>query len=178
MRKRIGIFVLFTVLNFAAFGVLFALEGQFEALTGEPVFDTQNDLTSQAVVEQLPLYQGEALAAYHRFAAFDFIFPLVAALFLVSLCSLLLEVNRSPLARRLSAWRVPFFPLTATLFDYLENVSFLSVIQGSDGAINAALIFKQLKLLSISLSGALVLGLLIFTVISWVSSRTMLAKQS
>ena len=49
-------FALVAALNAGAFAVLFALEDRFEAITGLPVFDTQNYLTPAALEQQLPLY--------------------------------------------------------------------------------------------------------------------------
>jgi hypothetical protein len=149
--------VAFVVLNFASFGILFALEGAFEALTSTPVYDTQNDLTQAQILEQLPLYQGEARDAYLRFAAFDFVFPLVSALFITLIWTLLLRLNRGRIAARLLAWRVPLLPLLITLFDYLENVGLLLVLAAAPSPDPAlmefALAFKRLKLFGLALVG-------------------------
>ncbi|MBC8099534.1 MAG: hypothetical protein H7Y11_08825 [Armatimonadetes bacterium] len=150
--------VLVVVLNFSAFVILFGLEDQFEALTAFPVYDTQNDLTAEALLTQLPLYQGEARSAYLRFAAFDFVFPLVAGLFVAVLWALFLRLNTWRIPQRLLALGLPLFPLIVTVWDWLENVSLLVVLSAGaspDPAfINAVLLFKRLKLAGLALSGA------------------------
>jgi hypothetical protein len=172
----------FIFLNVAAFAILFSLEGQFEALSGAPTFDTQNDLTSARLLQQLPLYQGEARDAYYRFVAFDFVFPLVAALFLTVWWIVFLQLNTFPLAARLLRWGLPFLPLLTTLWDYLENVCFLLILNSgstvSTAVIEAALLFKQLKLAFLSVcgiaSGLLILFLAI-NVLSRILSRSKVA---
>jgi len=121
-------FAFVAVLNAGAFALLFTLEDRFEATTGLPVFDTQNGLTPEALLRQLPLYQGEALESYLYFAAFDFVFPLTAALFLAVTWALLLRVTPWRLTQRLLAWGLPLYAFLGTGFDYLENLSLLSVI--------------------------------------------------
>lgn len=170
------LFVVMLVVNFASFTILFALEDQFEALTGMPVYDTQNALTTTQIREQLPLYQGEALNAYLRFAAFDFVFPLVSAVFIAVVCTLLLRLNRLKIAQTLLRWRLPLVVLLITLFDYLENVFLLAVLAAApapDTALmNIALVFKQLKLAGLALTGPLV-GILVALLIADVARRVL-----
>lgn len=152
------LFAAITALAFGSLGFLFALENRFEALTGLPTFDTQNDLTPSALLEQLPRYQGEALEAYLRFAAFDFVFPFTAALFLAVTWALLLRVTPWRVAQRLLAWKLPLVAFFGTGFDYLENVSLLSTIfmdAPSVLALEAAILFKRLKLTALVLSNGL-----------------------
>jgi hypothetical protein len=170
ISRRWWAVVLVFVLNFAAFTVLFALEDQFEALAGVPTFDTQNDLTAARLIEQLPLYQGEARAAYMRFIAFDFVFPFVAALFIAVLWTLFLRLNTWKIAVRLLAVGTPLFAFIGTLWDYLENVSLLTILNtgASQTWIDLALMFKGLKLTWLFLNApitAVILGLLIANVI-------------
>jgi hypothetical protein len=162
--------VLVIVLNFAAFGILFSLEDQFEALSGVPTFDTQNDLTAETLRLQLPAYTGEARNAYLRFSAFDFVFPLVGGIFSAVMWALLLRANNWPLAARLLRWNLPLLPFLSTLFDYGENISLLLILNNgaSDSLVTAALTAKQLKLtmLVITASGSGVL--LLFAMANWV----------
>jgi len=161
-------FALVAVLNAGAFAVLFALEDRFEAITGLPVFDTQNGLTPEALVQQLPLYQGEALEAYLAFAAFDFVFPLTAALFLAVAWVLLLRVTPWRVTQRLLAWGLPLYAFLGTGFGYLENLNLLNVIfldTPSAFAVEAAILFKRLKLTALALSGALT-GVLVLVALS------------
>lgn len=141
------------VLNIISFQVLFALEDRFEALTGAPVLDTQNGLTIVTLLEQLPLYRGAAYGAYLRFAAFDFVFPFVSALFLAVLWALLLRWNGGRIAQRLLSWNLPLLPFLATLFDWLENVSVLLVLGTASPPgqlLHAVIVCKRLKLTSLT----------------------------
>jgi len=160
-------------LNFASFGILFSLEDQFEALTNVPTFDTQNDLTAELVLQQLPLYTGEARDAYLRFATFDFVFPLVAGIFVTVLWTLLMRLNTWRLPQQLLLWNVPLLVLLITLWDWLENVSFLMILSTgatpSPALINAALFFKRLKLTWLSLNGAVISGLILLLVLNVIS---------
>jgi hypothetical protein len=164
------------ILNFASFAILFSLEDRFEALTGVPVYDTQNDLTRETLREQLPLYVGEAREAYLYFAAFDFVFPFVAGVFVAVIWTLLLRLNTFPLAQRMLRWGVPLLALTVILFDWMENVSLLAVLQtgGSSVSVDAALVFKQLKLAGLFITGPVSLVLTVFLMVNMISrfSRT------
>ncbi|MFZ4815248.1 MAG: hypothetical protein ACOYL5_11985 [Phototrophicaceae bacterium] len=166
---------LIVVLNFASFSILFALEDQFELITGVPVYDTQNDLTPSVLLEQLPLYVGDARAAYLRFAAFDYVFPLVANVFVVVIWTLLLRFNTWQPAQRLLAWQLPLFALIGTLLDWLENVSLLAVLYSGNPPVqwfvNSVIVFKRLKLASLAANAvitpillALLIGNLIYRV--------------
>lgn len=163
------------LLNSAALLILFNLEDQFEALSGVPTFDTQNDLTQALIVEQLPRYQGDALAAYLRFAAFDFVFPLVGGIFIAVIVALLLRLNTRPYAQRLLGWGLPLLPLLTTGWDYLENVSLLAILTGGAAPtlMSAALLFKQLKLAFLSASGPLVIVLAALLAIDLIRRRQM-----
>lgn len=158
ISKKWWAVLLVIVCNFASFGILFGLEDQFEAITGVPVYDTQNELTAELLREQLPLYTGAARDAYLRFAAFDFVFPLVAGIFVAVVWTLLLRFNRWRFAQRLLLWNLPLFPLLGTGWDWLENVSLLTILNAgsapSQSLIDTALLFKRLKLLWLSLDGA------------------------
>ena len=161
-------FAILAALNAGAFVILFALEDRFEAITGLPVFDTQNGLTPELLVQQLPRYQGEALEAYLTFAAFDFVFPLVAALFLAVTWALLLRLTPWRLTQRLLAWGLPLYAFLVTGFDYLENVSLLSVIlldAPSALLVDAAILCKRLKLAALGLINALT-GVLVVLALS------------
>jgi hypothetical protein len=170
-------------LNTASLLILFWLEDRFEALSGVPTFDTQNDLTAATLLNQLPRYQGEAASAYAAFSAFDFIFPFVSALFITVLWFLLLRLNKSQLAATLLRVGLPLFPLFTTLADYLENVSLLSILNAggipAPALIQMALLFKQTKLTLLSVDAfgtVLLIGFLLGNgVYQWVNRQRHLA---
>jgi hypothetical protein len=153
------------VLNFLSFRILFGLEDRFEALTNLPVFDTQNSLTSEALVQQLPLYTGAAYVAYLRFAAFDFVFPLIAALFLAVVWAVLLRLQSGRVAQRLLGSNLPLLPFCATIFDWLENISLLAVTGATSPPgyllLSSVILFKRLKLASLALIWVVTLLLLV-----------------
>lgn len=165
------LFLVIVGATFSSLAFLFALENRFEAITGLPVFDTQNDLTPSSLLQQLPRYQGAALEAYLRFAAFDFVFPFVAALFVAVTWALLLRINPSQFVQRL-AWKLPVYAFLGTGFDYLENISLLSVIflpaeTPLGFVVNAAVFFKRLKLATLVLSNVLTVALLVLAAGAW-----------
>lgn len=165
--RRWWVVLLIFAANGLAFAALFSLEDQFEAVAGVPTFDTQNDLTAELLVEQLPVYQGEARAAYWRFWAFDFVFPFVAALFLAVLWAFCLRTITWSIGEHLLRWQVPALAFLATLFDYGENLSIFAVLNaGSDPTlVNAVLLFKGLKLTMLAVTGA-VTGVLVLLLVA------------
>ena len=161
-------FMVLGVLTLLAFRILFWLEERFTRLTGLPVYDTQNDLTTADIVEQLPLYQGAAGMAYTWFALFDFVFPLVASLFIAVVWAFLLRQNSAALAQRLLRWHLPVFPLIAALFDWLENLAILTVIwlTAAPWSIGLVIIGKQLKLGSLLVIGIVTWILVLFLLLN------------
>jgi hypothetical protein len=180
IARRWWAILLVLLLNGVSFTILFALEDRFEALAGVPTFDTQNDLTAETLRAQLPLYTGAAREAYYAFAAFDFVFPFIAALFLAVLFTALLRANRSPVAGRLLASGAALLPFLGTLFDYGENVGFLSILAvGADSTwVSVALLFKQLKLLMLQLNGPILLMLVLWLLIGWLRTRRTRANRA
>ncbi len=157
-RRLVGVLAL----TAAAFYGLFSLAADFEAQAGAPPFDTQNTLTAAQLAAQLPRYTGAARLAYLRFAAFDFVFPAVAALFLAVWWAVALRQLGDPWAGRLRA--LPLLAFTPTVFDYLENVCLLGIVSAAPATpasalVTAALTFKQLKLTALSVGGGLTLAL-------------------
>jgi hypothetical protein len=149
---------LITALTFVSFAVLQGIDRQFARLTGLAVFDTQNNLTPVLLRMQLPYYQGEARALYAYFAGIDMIFPLVAALFLALTWSKLLRRMSQPDLHNRWMKRLPLVAFVPTLFDYLENLSFISIIflgATAPAVVEAAVLFKKLKLASLGLCAAI-----------------------
>jgi len=158
------------VLNLVSFRVLFALEDRFEAVAGVPTFDTQNDLTVATLLAQLPRYQGAAQAAYGWFAAFDWIFPFISALFLAVLWAWLLRTNPLSFAQRRLRWNMPVWVFAVTLFDWLENSSLVAIVYGgvrSARVMEAALVWKQLKLAGLTASAAITVLLVALAGAGW-----------
>lgn len=146
-------------LNFANFRLLFWLEKQFTDLTGRVVFDTQNDLTKEGLLVELPLYVGEARTAYLNFAAYDFVFPLIAAFSLAILWAWLLKTMTWRVGTIALRWNLPVLVFLATLFDWGENIALLSMILSNgtigDSGISMVLLFKRLKLAMLTVTGVI-----------------------
>lgn len=158
--------LLVVALNFASFAMLFSVDDAFEAITKVPVYDTQNDLTPGLILEQLPLYQGEALTVYYRFAAVDFVFPFAGSLFFAVLWTLLLRLNTWSIAQRLLMWNFPLVVFLVTVIDWCENIAILVLLSGSPttAMIDAVLTFKRLKLIGLAISGWGTMLILLFLI--------------
>lgn len=169
------LFALLVLGTIVSFRILFDLEDQFERITSMPVLDTQNDLTVTTLMQQLPLYEGEALSAYLRFALFDFVFPFVAALFLSVVWVTLLRLTPDNAIRwRLLRWKLPLAPFFASLFDCLENMSLVTIIIG-EGTLHwvayASIVFKRLKLGSLTAIAVMSVLLVMILIGSWIVQR-------
>jgi hypothetical protein len=168
--------------TFVSLQVIFFLDNHFRSLTGQPVFDTQNELTSATLLQQLPLYIGEAKSLYIAFTAFDYVFPFVASVFIALLWALFLRLNTSALARAMIAWHFPAIPFVVTLADYGENICLLSTVLSMPTSENfvvlGAIAFKKLKLVSLALIGMTTLILAIALAINVITRRLSHSKDS
>jgi hypothetical protein len=124
-----------------------------------PTFDFQNGLTLSTLQNQLAGYADAARQIYALFAAVDFVFPLVSALFYCLMIALFLRLNPTRLAQRLLVVGLPLLPLVVTAADWLENIAFLIVVNSTGDASSAAglgLLFKQLKLITLTVFSSIV----------------------
>lgn len=168
VTRRPVVVVMAFALNFACLMVLFRLEASFVALTGTKVFDTQNELTAELLLQQRALYVGEARDAYLRFAVFDFVFPLVAGLALVTLCAFVMQRQQHPWLEAMRRRRLFLAPLAVTLFDYGENVTLLRALDVADPSrAELAIVFKRLKLASLALTASATWALVLFALGLW-----------
>jgi hypothetical protein len=153
------------LLQLISFGALFGLETQFITQSGFQTFDFQNGLTLTQLREQLATYSDTERQLYAIFTAVDFAFPLLSALFYAVIYALLLRLNRAKLAQTFLAAGAPMLPLLITAADWLENIAFASIVifgvSAESWVAEAGLIFKQLKLISITLgsTGIALLGI-------------------
>ncbi|MDQ3398267.1 MAG: hypothetical protein M3511_10960 [Deinococcota bacterium] len=128
-----------------------ALGARFVVVTGglEP-FDFQNGLTAEGIFEQLPAYTDASRVLYHLFAAVDFLFPALASLFSALLLAWSLRSLAKPWSERLLRLHTPALLLLTALWDWLENIFLLVVINAYPQellwAAEAAILFKRLKL--------------------------------
>lgn len=151
---------------------LFRADLVFLGISGFPTLDTQNDLTAQDALEQIRSYSRDSVQAYELFAVIDYVFPLVASLFLsATVLWLLRQANRS------TRWRIPewisLLCLLPALFDYVENI-FLAGAVATDGGstfIAVALVAKALKLTSLALTSGLLAMSLVYTAVALLLRR-------
>jgi hypothetical protein len=159
------------IVNFLSFNILFYLEDRFSKVSGIPTFDTQNSLTPELLRNQLPAYTGEAKTLYLQFSTFDFIFPFIAALFLAVLWTVLLRFRSTEFTKRLLRYNLPLLAFLGTLFDYLENIFLLLIVNGDANPANTlvslALWSKAGKLFVLNISGIVTLLLIVLTMVNF-----------
>lgn len=182
LSRRWWVVLCAAVATVVSLQVIFFLDNRFRSLTGQPVFDTQNGLTPTTLLQQLPLYNGEATSLYIAFTAFDYLFPFVAAVFIAILWALFLRLNTSTLARTIIAWNVPIIPFIVTLADYGENICLLSAVVSMPTSENlvvlGAIVFKKLKLASLLLINITTFILAIALAVNVITRRLSHSKDS
>ena len=151
-----------------------------ELAAGSVPFDLQNQLTVEQIFTQLAAYTEEAFQLYYVFAAIDFFFPLFAGLFLGATVAFLLR-HALPRWYAIAEQKNLFVLfLLATLFDWLENITLLSVIAGYPNEFSSiatlAVAAKMGKLAFVFLFQGLVLLLLIFSAGKWLGQKAGLLK--
>jgi len=151
-----------------------------ELAAGAVPFDLQNRLSVEQVFAQLAGYTEEAFELYYIFTAIDYFFPLFAGLFLGATAAFLLRhsVPRWYLIAEQKNLFVLF--LLATLFDWLENITLLSVMAGYPNELSSiatlAVAAKMGKLGFVFLFQGLVLLLLVFSAGKWLARKAGLVK--
>ena len=167
----------------ATMQVLNVITGRFPGITnGNVPFDMQHTLKPAQVFEQLAGYSEQAFSDYYVFQAVDFAFPLLAGLFLASVCAFALR-NAIPGWYRVAETKHLFtLLLLATLFDYLENINFLWVVtvwpEQAQLAAQLGVLAKQGKLACMVASFALTGLFLLIAALRWAGRKTGLAKGS
>lgn len=160
------------LLTITSYYVLSSLESHFLALTGIPIFDTQQDLTESQLFEQTNAYEGEARQLYYQIAIVDFVFPLLAAIFFSSLWAICLSHTQWRFAQTLLNRGFPLLPLIATLVDYLENLFFLGMLHSSDDLQafmrSATVSATRLKFFGLNLIALISIFLLGLVVANWI----------
>jgi hypothetical protein len=167
----------------ATMQVLMAIEGRFPSITeGDVPFDMQNSLRPEQVFEQLAGYTEQAFSDYYLFQLVDFAFPLLAGLFLASVCAFALRHAIPGWYKVAVAKNLFVLLLLATLFDYLENLNFLWVIaswpEKAELAAQLGVLAKQGKLASM-MTGFTLTGLfLVIALLRWVGRKSGLINSS
>lgn len=170
--KKLGAFLFVTAAFSVALYSLMQISTAFASVSGghEP-FDMQNTLTAPAIEAQLSAYTSASFSTYWKFTAVDFIFPFAGGLFTASILAFAIRSLFPTLYATLTSKNLlPLFMLP-TLFDWLENISVISVLlrypQNTPALTSAILLFKSLKLTTLTLSQVAVSLLLLGVGIQW-----------
>lgn len=167
-----------TLLIIAGFGLTFwqlqAVTGRFGLISGgHTPFDMQNSLTVEQVFEQLATWTDAAFNDYIWFQFVDFFFPAFGGLMLATLCAFAvrnLSTRYYDIGVRRNVFLIFFIP---TLFDWLENIGFLLVLnawpEAADSAAMLGVTAKKFKLATLFTTQpvALVLLLIALLKLAW-----------
>jgi hypothetical protein len=123
------ILILFVVSAGLIIGFIRGFDPAFQAVTaGHQIIDLQQSITPDSIYSELPDYTASSRRIYFWFMVADFIFPASAGLAMALLWAWLVKVAPNSIYRVLM--RLPIFalPLLTTLFDWMENVGFLLLV--------------------------------------------------
>jgi len=154
-----------------------AITGRFPGITaGDIPFDMQNDLQPGQIFEQLAGYTDQAFSDYYLFQAIDFVFPLLAGLFLASLFTFGLRHAAPGWYVFVRARNLLVLMLLPVLFDYLENVHMLWVVsvwpEQVEIAAQLGVAAKQAKLATLFTAFGLTGLALLAALARWLGRRT------
>lgn len=167
--------LIFLSFNVTMFG-LQQITSRFPAVTaGDIPFDMQNELRPDDIFAQLEGYTEQAFSLYAGFQAIDYVFPVVAGLFLATVCAFALR-HASPALYQTAAGKNLFvLLLIPTAFDFMENFSLLRVVtawpEQARVAADMAVLAKLGKLNSMNIAFAITGALLLWAGISWLKRR-------
>jgi hypothetical protein len=172
--KRFWAFLCITVIFSVALFALTQISTTFASISGghEPL-DMQNTLTAPAIEAQLSAYTTASFSTYWKFTAVDFIFPFAGGLFTAAIFAFAIRSLSTALYAKLTSKNLLPLLMLPTLFDWLENISIISVLlrypQNTLALTSAILLFKSLKLTTLTLSQVAVSMLLLGVGIQWLT---------
>lgn len=127
---------------------LTAFDTQFRQLTGYPLLDLQNDLRPATIItptkvrEQIATYSQDAKMLYWSFFVLDNIMPPLTFSSVALLWVYFLHSNPNPLFNRLLHSNFVLIPVGVGVFDWFENLGYITAIHStSDVATTAAIYF-------------------------------------
>jgi len=169
-------FLLIFIGQFGTMRILTSITEEFPLVTaGDVPFDMQNTLQSGQIFSQLEGYTDRAFDLYMRFQAVDYFFPLFAGLLLATICAFSLRMASPRLYAVASQRNLFVLLLIPTVFDWLENLSLLYVVNAwpsqADLAANFAVAAKMAKLGSTGIAMLVTLALLLWGTSQWLSRR-------
>jgi len=134
-------------------------------------FDMQSTLSVDDVDTQLTFYTNESKQIYFGFFIIDFFFPLLGGLFSASLATFSLRSLNFSWFNTLQASQWLLLFLSPTLFDWLENISTLFLLQTyppvNFDVVFIMLFFKSAKLICLFIFQTLAFLFLIMAVIKF-----------
>jgi hypothetical protein len=167
--------LLFVGFNATMFG-LQQITARFPDVTaGDIPFDMQNELTPAQIFAQLDGYTDQAFELYSVFQAIDYVFPVVAGLFLAAVCAFALRHAAPALYQTAADKNLFLLLLVPTAFDFMENFSLLRVVaawpEQAELAATMAVAAKFGKLSSMNVAFVLTGTLLLWAATTWLRRR-------
>jgi len=142
---------------------------------GAAPFDLQNDLLADQVYPQLAGYTQQARELYYAFTLIDYAFPFFAGLFITATVAFSLRKSLPRLYDALVARKLLLVLMLATAFDWLENVTAVSMIvlyPTEVGGLPALLVAaKKCKLAALMVSNGAMTAAVLFAAGSWLLRR-------
>jgi hypothetical protein len=171
-----GLFAMTMLVMFASLFTLMRIGAAFPAVAGgAQVFDLQNNLTAEQVLDQLPGYSDDARQLYWLFTAIDYVFPFAAGLFLAAIATFCVRLAFPSAYAWITARNLLPLLMLGTLFDWCENVAAITAILAypatSADMAAAIVVAKRLKLAMVMASWGVVALLLLAAGVTWVRGR-------
>lgn len=166
-------FLLLIVLFSLSLFSLIQISAQFAQVTNNfQPFDMQEKLSATEIESQLTSYTSESHKFYFRFFIADFFFPLLGGFFIATLASFSLRnLNLNQFHKLETSLGFMLF-LSPTVFDWLENVSTIFLLQAyppiNSTFISIILFFKSAKFFTLFSFQGLAFLLLFLAIIKFV----------
>ena len=149
---------------------------KFPAFAGGAVpFDLQNDLRADQVYTQLAGYTQPARELYYAFTLIDYAFPFFAGLFIAATVAFALRTGLPGVYREVLSRKLLLVLLLPTAFDWLENVSAVSVILLYPTEVRwlplLLVAAKKCKLATLVVSNAAMAGVVLVAAGNWIFQR-------
>ena len=175
------LFILSAIFAFGSLGFVFMnIDVAYQAIVGAPIFDLQNSLSVEQIFEQLKSVDESARSLYFAFAFVDFYFPFFAGLVMAAAGAFALRNLSDNWYGKCADRKLFAILLLPTVFDWLENIFALTVINSYPTelttAANLLVLAKSAKLASIFLMQGIVGLLLLGAALRWIGQRTGLVR--
>jgi len=151
----------------------------FQAVAGAPLLDLQNVRSILSVDQAAAListYSNEAKSLYWSFFIMDNLMPPLVFGAFALLWAKLFHDSALVLFKRLTDSPILLLPLGVGLFDWFENLAFITAMvtlpdAGARTALQIGLIFVQLKALCLFATFGLTMAFLVYAAVGWLGRR-------